>query len=144
MEGELVWTDKRKEIVVRDVKTFLHLIFSSFQMQIFIKTLVGNTLVLEVQDSDTIASVKAQITKREKVASDHQRLIFDGKQLEDDQTVGDYRIRTDSVLHLVVRPVARQPAAPPTNEVVPQSIFTTIFEILRDLVNGILGFFFRN
>lgn len=119
-------------------------------MQIFIKTLVGKTILLEVQDSDTVASIKAQIANRENVLPDHQRLIFDGKQLEDEQTVQHYRIRDNSVIHLVVRIVAKQPPSSsssipipsPPNEIVSQSIFTTIYNIVRDLVNGILGYFF--
>jgi ubiquitin len=72
-------------------------------MQLFVKTLTGKTVSIEVEEGESIEDVKAKIAEKEGIPPEQQRLIFGGQQLQDSKTLEDYNVGDDATLHLVLR-----------------------------------------
>ncbi|XP_039122193.1 ubiquitin-like [Dioscorea cayenensis subsp. rotundata] len=72
-------------------------------MTIYIRTLTGKSIQLQVENSDTILNIKHKIKEKQDIAIEEQRLVFSGKQLEDDWTLADYQIQSGSTIYLVLR-----------------------------------------
>lgn len=93
---------KRKKILVILAMAILFLPVQVSAMQIFVKTESGTTVALEVENADTIESVKQKIQDKEGVEVAKQKLIFDGIQLEDHRTLQDYNILKEAIVYLII------------------------------------------
>ena len=92
-------------------------------IQIFVKTLVGSTVVLRVETSDTVMHIKELLLERQGVPVEQQRLIYGGKQLDDDRILEDYNIQQESTIHLALRLLGGKANEYPEKPVIPHVIY---------------------
>jgi len=71
--------------------------------QIFVRTLTGKTVTLEVESNDTIENIKQKVQEKEGITPDQQRLVYGARKLEDGRTLADYDIGKGTTLHLLQR-----------------------------------------
>ena len=90
-------------------------------MRLFVKSLTGKTITVEVDTAASVAEVKEKITQLEGVPAHMQQLIFSGVSLADDRVLGTYNIQRESTIHLVVKVPAVPGKGARTGEVKPST-----------------------
>ena len=71
-------------------------------MLIKVKTLTGKEIELDIEPNDKVERIKEKVEEKEGIPPPQQRLIFGGKQMNDEKSAADYKIVGGSVLHLVL------------------------------------------
>jgi ubiquitin len=72
-------------------------------LQVFVKTVTGKTMTVDVQPTDTVDTVRQAIQTKEGIPSNHQRLIFNGRQLKQEETIAESGLQNHSQVHMVLR-----------------------------------------
>lgn len=92
---------KRRKLLLMSLMMFA-MVQQALAMQLFVKTLTGDHITLEVEPTDRIEDVKAKVQDKTGIPAEHQILVFAGKTLEDGNTLQDYSIQKDSTIHLTL------------------------------------------
>ena len=94
---------KCKGAIAAAVSCFILCAPHLYAMQIFVKTQNGKNMAIDVEPEDTVGKLKEKIQEKEEVPVDQQRLVYGGKQLDDEATLQSYDIKNESTIHLVLR-----------------------------------------
>jgi ubiquitin C len=105
-------------------------------MQLFVKTLTGKTVSIEVEEGESIEDVKAKIAEKEGIPPEQQRLIFGGQQLQDSKTLDDYDVGDDATLHLVLR-LRGGPASGLVKKALGKDSFQVDEDFVKDHLKGL-------
>lgn len=99
-----IFKDK-EQIILKDRIGFLKSKYLSldFGIQVFVKTLTGKTITLDITPNETILKVKKKIQDKEGIPVDQQKIVYAGMTLEDEDQIFEYGIQRESTLHLVLR-----------------------------------------
>ncbi|XP_040510909.1 NEDD8 isoform X6 [Gallus gallus] len=82
-------------------------------MLIKVKTLTGKEIEIDIEPTDKVERIKERVEEKEGIPPQQQRLIYSGKQMNDEKTAADYKIQGGSVLHLVLAAPIDSPSPPP-------------------------------
>ncbi|CAG9324049.1 unnamed protein product [Blepharisma stoltei] len=72
-------------------------------MQIFVYTLVGTRITLNVDPLDMVDRLKALIEESQGVPADQHGIVFAGRLVESGKSLASYNIIEGSNLHMVIR-----------------------------------------
>ncbi len=72
-------------------------------MQIFVKNLLGNTIIIDINSNNTILDIKNKIYEKDEILPEYQRLTFKGKELYDARTLEEHDINNDDTIYLYLR-----------------------------------------
>ncbi|XP_066942746.1 NEDD8 isoform X1 [Macrobrachium rosenbergii] len=67
-----------------------------------VTTLTGKEIEIDIEPTDKVERIKERVEEKEGIPPPQQRLIFSGKQMNDEKTAADYKVQGGSVLHLVL------------------------------------------
>jgi large subunit ribosomal protein L40e len=70
---------------------------------IFVRTLTGDMIPIEIALDDRVFVLKAAIEEANGIPPEWQRLVFAGTEMEDEKTLADYNMHNESTVHLVIR-----------------------------------------
>ncbi len=94
---------KRSYLLTAAFTSLVMMSTNLFAMQIFVKTMNGKSNAIDIEATDTVATLKSKVADKEGVPAEQQRLVYNGKQLEDEATLESYEIKEQTTVHLVMR-----------------------------------------
>ncbi|XP_060699529.1 polyubiquitin-like [Hemiscyllium ocellatum] len=100
---ELKDNKRLSDYCVPPSNTVMLIVKNEERMQIFLQNDKGKLSTYDVRPSQSVEEFKAQVQRQERVPANQQRLMYDGKQLEDGRLLSDYNIQPESTIFLLLR-----------------------------------------